>query len=170
VTRTAARNDGQRGDTGTGSVGTEPAAAAPAEVTLSPNGSADGRRAEHDTVVLSLPASSAYLSVLRTATAGLAARLQFTLDEIEDLRIAVDEACAILLALASLDAVLSCRFMVTENALTVDATVPTDNPASVRLPTGESFAWQVLSALTDDVAATVEGSLVSIRLTKRRPD
>ncbi|MGW4973630.1 hypothetical protein ACWEP3_27550, partial [Streptomyces albidoflavus] len=31
------------------------------------------------------------------ATAGLAARLDFTLDEIEDLRIAVDEACAILL-------------------------------------------------------------------------
>ena len=38
--------------------------------------------------------------VLRTATAGLAARLQFTLDEIEDLRIAVDEACAILLSVA----------------------------------------------------------------------
>ena len=35
--------------------------------------------------------------MLRTATAGLAARLDFTLDEIEDLRIAVDEACALLL-------------------------------------------------------------------------
>ena len=41
-----------------------------------------------------MPADGAYLSVLRTATAGLAARLDFTLDEIEDLRIAVDEACA----------------------------------------------------------------------------
>jgi serine/threonine-protein kinase RsbW len=123
-----------------------------------------------DVVHLSVPASGAWLGVLRTATASLASRLQFTLDEIEDLRIAVDEACAILLALASLEAVLSCRFIVTENALTVDATVPTDNPASVRLPTGESFAWQVLSALTDDVAATVEGDQVTIRLTKRRPD
>ena len=44
-----------------------------------------------------MPAEGAYLSVLRTATAGLAARLDFTLDEIEDLRIAVDEACAMLL-------------------------------------------------------------------------
>ena len=122
-----------------------------------------------DVVLLAVPASGAWLGVLRTATASLASRLQFTLDEIEDLRIAVDEACAILLALASLDAVLSCRFTVTQNALTVDATVPADNPASVRLPTGESFAWQVLSALTDDVSASVEGNLVSIRLTKRRP-
>ena len=50
-----------------------------------------------DVVELRLPADAAYLSVLRTATAGLAARLDFTLDEIEDLRIAVDEACAMLL-------------------------------------------------------------------------
>src|SRR2546430_16011483 len=53
-----------------------------------------------DVVVLVVPADGSYLAVLRTATAGLAARLQFTLDEIEDLRIAVDEACAILLAVA----------------------------------------------------------------------
>ena len=38
-----------------------------------------------DIVVITLPADSAYLSVLRTATAGLAARLDFTIDEIEDL-------------------------------------------------------------------------------------
>jgi serine/threonine-protein kinase RsbW len=122
-----------------------------------------------DVVLLAVPASGAWLGVLRTATASLASRLQFTLDEIEDLRIAVDEACAILLALASLDGVLSCRFTVTSDALTVDASVPVDNPSSVRLPSGESFAWQVLSALADDVAAKVENGLVSITLTKRRP-
>jgi len=122
-----------------------------------------------DVVLLAVPASGAWLGVLRTATASLASRLQFTLDEIEDLRIAVDEACAILLALASLDAVLSCRFTVTSDGLSVDATVPTDKPAAVRLPTGESFAWQVLSALTDDVSADVTGEMVTIRLTKRRP-
>ena len=37
-----------------------------------------------DVVVLVVPADGSYLAVLRTATAGLAARLQFTLDEIED--------------------------------------------------------------------------------------
>jgi hypothetical protein len=39
----------------------------------------------------------------------------------------------------------------------------------VRLPSGESFAWQVLSALTDDVSAKTENDTVTIRLTKRRP-
>jgi serine/threonine-protein kinase RsbW len=121
-----------------------------------------------DIVLLAVPASGAYLGVLRTATAGLAARLQFTLDEIEDLRIAVDEACAILLAVAALDAELACRFTVTEDTLTVEAAVPAASPA-VRLPSGESFAWQVLSALTDEVSAQVLNGRVMIQLTKRRP-
>jgi serine/threonine-protein kinase RsbW len=119
-------------------------------------------------VLLAVPASGAYLGVLRTATAGLAARLQFTLDEIEDLRIAVDEACAILLAVAALDAELACRFTVTDDTLTVEAAVPAASPA-VRLPSGESFAWQVLSALTDEVSAQVLNGRVMIQLTKRRP-
>ena len=55
-----------------------------------------------------MPAEGAYLSVLRTATAGLAARLDFTLDEIEDLRIAVDEACAMLLSQAVPGSSLEC--------------------------------------------------------------
>ena len=38
-----------------------------------------------DVVLLTVPADGGYLGVLRTATAGLAARLHFALDEIEDL-------------------------------------------------------------------------------------
>lgn len=121
-----------------------------------------------DVVLLTIPASGIYFNVLRTATAGLAARLQFTLDEVEDLRIAVDEACAILLALANKDADLSCKFTIEEKILTAEATVTTAalNPI---LPSQASFAWQVLSALTDEVSATTSERLATIRLTKHRP-
>jgi serine/threonine-protein kinase RsbW len=123
--------------------------------------------ATDDVVLLAVPAASAYLGVLRTAAAGLAARLQFTLDEIEDLRIAVDEACALLLAVATPDAELSCRFTITDEALTVETSVPTA-AAHGRLP-AESFSWQVLSALADDVQAGMVDRRAAIRLTKRRP-
>jgi len=69
-----------------------------------------------DVVLLTVPADGGYLGVLRTATAGLTARLHFALDEIEDLRIAVDEACAMLLAIATRGAELECRFAVTDDA------------------------------------------------------
>ena len=124
--------------------------------------------ATDDVVLLTVPAAGAYLGVLRTATAGLAARLQFTLDEIEDLRIAVDEACAMLLTVATPDAELACRFTVSEEALTVETSVLTATPHG-RLPPEESFSWQVLSALADKVNTQVGGGRAAIRLTKRRP-
>jgi serine/threonine-protein kinase RsbW len=121
---------------------------------------------DDDVVHLTVPADGGYLGVLRTATAGLAARLQFALDEIEDLRIAVDEACAMLLAIATRNAELECRFAVTEDALTVEVTVPTVRGAA--LPSEASFAWKVLTALTTAASARAgEGSATISLLTRR---
>jgi serine/threonine-protein kinase RsbW len=119
-----------------------------------------------DFVEVRLPADSAYLSVLRTATAGLAARLDFTLDEIEDLRIAVDEACAMLLAQVVQDSTLTCRFELGDDSLLVDVSAPTRDGA---LPSRETFAWTVLSALAGNVEAGVnDDRFVHIRMRKRR--
>jgi serine/threonine-protein kinase RsbW len=119
-----------------------------------------------DVVEVRLPATSAYLSVLRTATAGLAARLNFTLDEIEDLRIAVDEACAMLLPQANAGEDFTCTFTLEEDALDVTVRVPTVRGT---LPERDTFAWTVLSALAGEVDAGVEpDAAVWIRLHKRR--
>lgn len=119
-----------------------------------------------DVVVLTVPAEVGYLGVLRTATAGLAARLQFALDEIEDLRIAVDEACAMLLAIAVPRAALECHFSVTDDALAVEVTV--DTVPKAQLPSTSSFAWKVLTALTTSAGAEVHGQRATIRLLTRR--
>src|SRR2546423_14139172 len=121
---------------------------------------------KEDGVVLVVPADGSYLAVLRTATAGLAARLQFTLDEIEDLRIAVDEACAILLSIAPAQAEVTSQFEVTDSALSIDVSVPITGHAT--LPGGNSFSWQVLTALAGEVSAQTDGDRAAIRLTKRR--
>lgn len=127
-------------------------------------GSEAGGAEVRDVVEIRLPASSAYLSVLRTATAGLAARLNFTLDEIEDLRIAVDEACAMLLPQARPGEAFSCVFTL-DDALDVFVQIPTTQGA---LPERDTFAWTVLSALAGSVDAGVEADHVWIRLHKRR--
>jgi serine/threonine-protein kinase RsbW len=121
---------------------------------------------EDDVVLLTVPAEVGYLGVLRTATAGLAARLHFALDEIEDLRIAVDEACAMLLAIAVRGAELECRFAVTDDALVVEVTVATVPGA--HLPSTSSFAWKVLTALTTNASADVNGQRATIQLLTRR--
>ncbi|MEJ3743968.1 ATP-binding protein [Actinomycetes bacterium KLBMP 9797] len=124
------------------------------------------RVTEDDVVLLTVPAEVGYLSVLRTATAGLAARLHFALDEIEDLRIAVDEACAMLLAVATRNAELDCRFSVTDDALAVEVTVTVVRGA--RLPAESSFAWKVLTALTTAASASLNDDRATITLLTRR--
>jgi serine/threonine-protein kinase RsbW len=114
-------------------------------------------------VELRIPADSAFLAVLRTATAGLAARLDFTLDDIEDLRIAVDEACAMVLPQARVDSDLTCAFDLEPTRLTVAVTAECDSPQA---PDRDSFAWTVLSALTSEVRADVQGERLTIRLAR----
>jgi len=119
-----------------------------------------------DVVVLRLPAQGAYLSVLRTATASLASRLDFTIDDIEDLRIAVDEACAMLLSQAVAGADLSCRFELGDRAIAVAVSVPTLDGSE---PSRDTFAWTVLTALAGEVDSAVDADLVvTITLHKRR--
>jgi serine/threonine-protein kinase RsbW len=116
-------------------------------------------------VTLTIPADGAYLSILRTATAGVAARLDFTLDGIEDLRMAVDEACALLLPQVVPESSLRCTFDVRTSSLTIAVTAESSDP---KPPRRDGFAWTVLTALTSEVDAEVNGSSVTLRLTRER--
>jgi serine/threonine-protein kinase RsbW len=117
-------------------------------------------------VELRIPADSAYVSVLRTATAGLAARLDFTLDDIDDLRMAVDEACGLLLPQAEPDSELTCEFTLASEELRISVTA---SSAAPRLPDREGFAWAVLSAVAGAVeASTGPGRDVTILIVRKR--
>lgn len=114
-------------------------------------------------VELRIPADGAYLSVLRTATAGLAARLDFTLDDIEDLRIAVDEACAVVLPQARPESDLLCAFYLGPETLEVEVSASCDAP---RPPRRDGFAWTVLSALTSSLDSDVDGDVLTVKLSR----
>jgi serine/threonine-protein kinase RsbW len=122
-----------------------------------------------DVVSVRLPAAGAYLAVLRTTTASLAARLDFTLDEIEDLRIAVDEASALLIAGAVEGADLTSVFEMSADAIHISVSTMTAEGTAHRTPTRDSFAWTVLSALAGEVDAwTDPDGRQTISLVKHR--
>jgi serine/threonine-protein kinase RsbW len=118
-----------------------------------------GRDVGRADISLRVPADGAYVSVLRTMTAGLAARLDFTVDDIEDLRIAVGEACALVLPVAVPGGDLEADFRQSSGTLTVSVRVPTRGRSE---PDYESFAWQVLSTLATEATATVDDDRLEI--------
>lgn len=118
-------------------------------------------------IVVRIPARAEYVHVLRSAVASVAARLDFTYDEIDDLRIAVDEACAHLLSVP--DGAESMTLRMTPDRHTLVLLASTDADPDQWPPPGakQTLAWQVLSALTDDVVFEREGSGPALRLTKK---
>ena len=118
-----------------------------------------GSRAD---VELRLPAVGAYASVVRTTAAGLAARLDFTIDDIEDLRIAIGEATALAISAADPGTDLVACFYFGAGSLTV--TLETEAEDHPPLDT-ESFAWQVLDTMAQDASAGPEGGRFVVRFT-----
>ena len=108
-----------------------------------------------------LPAETAYVAVLRMTTAGLAARLDFTLDDIEDLRMAVGEASAMLLERSRPGGQLIARYFLTEGRIDVQISADAVQP---QVPDKASFAWQVLTTTATEVSAEAGDDVLSISL------
>jgi serine/threonine-protein kinase RsbW len=125
---------------------------------------ASGQEGGGADVELRLPADSAYVSVLRTTTAGLAARLDFTIDDIEDLRIAVGEASAMVLPEAADGSDLDCSFHLSPGELTISVSVATTGEIE---PDYDSFAWQVLSTLASSSEVEQADGRFAVRLVMR---
>src|SRR4051812_19180753 len=128
---------------------------------MSPTGSAGESSAD---VELRVPADSAYVSVLRTTSAGLAARLDFTLDDIEDLRMAVGEASALVLPQAEPGTDLLCEFFMRPGELTIQVGVASHQPSP---PDEDGFAWQVLSTLANKASVSSDDRRLTITLSMK---
>lgn len=72
-----------------------------------------------DDVRLTLPAHPGFVRIARLTIAGLASRAGFGYDEVEDLRIAVDELCYLLVGPSGQDGNVELVFTVQERAISV---------------------------------------------------
>lgn len=100
-------------------------------------------------ITVTVPARPDFLHVVRSVMASVAARLDLGYDDIEDLRIAVDEAGAQLLSDGGKASFLS--LTITPSGDRLEVVVCTDGDVRDWPPRGieERLIWQVLSSLTD---------------------
>jgi len=111
-----------------------------------------------------------FVPTVRTVAADLAARADFDLDFISDLRMAVDEACAALVRLADPDKRLRCSFQLAADWMSAEVSVvPRERGAQVST-TG--FGWRVLQSLVDEASVPTgdedASQWVGIRLVKKQ--
>ncbi|WP_028476719.1 anti-sigma factor [Nocardia sp. CNY236] len=99
-------------------------------------------------VDIRVAASVTQLPIVRGLAETLVLLSDFTLDEVADIRLAVDEACSTLIAVAAPETSLNCRFSVGISELLVRVEGIAAKPG---LPDQRSFGWHVLRTLTDTV-------------------
>ena len=121
-----------------------------------------------DAVVVSVPAEADHVHLFRAVTASVASRLPLSFDAIEDLKLAVDEGCARLLAVGIGATRMQLRLMAFDDCL--EAAVSIDGQAGPWPPPRieETFSWRVLSALVDSVTLDLDGGAPTVRMTKSR--
>ena len=116
-------------------------------------------------VTLTLPAHAEYVAIARSVAAGIAAKASMTLDDIEDVRLAVDEACAHLLSSTSSER-LTLEVSRDEGLLQIAARV---DGAIDAVPANDdgAIAWRSLETLADSVRLERDGTSAVIRMAKR---
>jgi serine/threonine-protein kinase RsbW len=115
---------------------------------------------------LTIPASGAWVVLARTTATACCARLEFDVDRLEDVRLAVDEVASMLIDHAVSGADIECEFLPHDDGR-LDITLSV-RAGGGTLPPTDTFAWALLTALVDDVTTTVDATEVSVVLRTSR--
>ncbi len=105
------------------------------------------RKGAGDEIHLVVPTTPDLLRLVRVVASGLASRLGFQIDAVEDVRLAVDELCWTVVSRVDSTSTLAVRFVILEGAFAVEARL---QPGP-----GAEADGAVLSALTERILSTL---------------
>ncbi len=120
-----------------------------------------------DTVSLRLPASPEYLQVIRLVSTGLAAGLAFTLEDIDDLKIAVDELTAYLTGPQGREGILELAFTVHDDRIEITGRGSLSGVAKVRTELTQ-FSRMILETVADESSLQQKDGSPTFKIVKRK--
>lgn len=122
----------------------------------------------NDEVRLAVPAQPEFLRLARVTAAGLASRLGFSYDEVEDLRLAIDELCFGLTGSHGRDGTVAVHYLLDGDRLVIEGYGQFVTPQrSVQL---SELSEVILHALVDEHTLEDTEDGPRFRLVKRRQD
>jgi serine/threonine-protein kinase RsbW len=116
-------------------------------------------------IELALPADTRLLRLVRLVASGLASTAGFDVDELDDLRIGVDEAVAALLEGGD-GSRLTLRFEISGDEVGMSGSTPAS--AGALDPDRVELSTQILAAVCDEHELSAADGMVRVRIAKRR--
>ncbi len=103
-------------------------------------------------VIITVPAKADHLGSVRSFVGSVAGQLRLSVDDIDDVRLAIDEAFSYLLNLSSSASAVTVSFLPTRQELIVTVAIDAASASWPPAATEETLAWKVISGLVDRVA------------------
>jgi serine/threonine-protein kinase RsbW len=119
-----------------------------------------------DEVRLAVPATPEFLRLARVTAAGLASRLGFSFDQVEDLRLAIDELCFGLTGAHGRRGTVHVRYRMLDGALEIEGEGRFDD--TMELPGLSELSEVILGALVDEHHLSADPEHPTFRMVKRR--
>jgi serine/threonine-protein kinase RsbW len=120
-------------------------------------------------VRLTMPASPDLLRVARLTAAGLANRVGFNIDEVEDVKMALDELCFSVVGDVPGSGTIDLRFVLEPGSLVIEGEGPGDG-SPARDPETSEFSALILDAVVDEHQISRDGDHVHFRFVKHQKD
>lgn len=112
---------------------------------------------------LEVPAESRHLHIVRLTAAGAAAEAGLSAEEVEDVKIAIDELCSVYIAATSGQERITLRFEASSDSLAIEATAPAKGDLIV-----DDLARTILDATVDTLAVGPDAPSGGFRVLKHR--
>ncbi len=117
-------------------------------------------------VRLEVPAAPEFLRISRIMAAGVASRVGFTLDEVEDLRIAIDEVCFSMVGARGRAGTITVHYVLDDGELAVEGTGHFSDGLGNE-PVVSALSNQILAAVVDECELSAGEEGPHFRLVKR---
>ncbi|APU14403.1 MULTISPECIES: ATP-binding protein [Actinoalloteichus] len=122
-------------------------------LTVKPAEAHQDSTARGEDVHLRVAATAERIALVRGLAGDLAAREEFDMDRVEDFRLAVEEACAVLIRQGVAGEFLDCLFRLTPDHIRLRMRTATRSTAE---PDRDGFGWHVLETLSDSVRLVLD--------------
>jgi serine/threonine-protein kinase RsbW len=120
-----------------------------------------------ETISIDIPASPEYLKVVRLVVSGLASRLKFTIDDIEDLKIAVDELSAYLTGAQGREGTLNIGFDLHDDRIEIRGAGHFSPGTKVRTDLTE-MSKMILETVVDEARLEQDGGVPTFVVSKTK--
>ena len=120
------------------------------------------KRVDDGSVSLTVPGRPEYLRLVRLAAADSGARADLSIDDVEDLRIAVDELTYALMGENPVDKTLTLRYLASQGVVEIEGTC-----AAAGEPVMSELSQTIIGAVVDEHEISDRDGIRRFRLVKR---